>query len=98
MSSLACAFLEKIFKLGYPDTGWCCVEVYLIFSVLRPQSTGTGGIEVSLPGPNHYYSMNTTSLLFSFSKVNIRDRTFALKLSVFTKINPKPSLPYPLCI
>ena len=47
---------------------------------------GTGGIEVSPPGPNHYNSMNSSCLSFKEQHTRLH---LCIKISFSAKINPK---------
>ena len=95
MSSLACVFWKRVLRFSDPVTGWCCVEKHLITSVLRPLTMRTGGIEVSPPGPNHYYSINSSGLSSLFNDKHNRSHS-CIKTRHFRKINPSLSLVTPM--
>ena len=90
--SVHVCYLEKTPELGYRDVGQSYVGMPKCGSVLL--STGTGGIEVSPPGPNPYngiYSFRT----FFFPKKKFSKITLMHQKLHFRKINPGPSLALP---
>ena len=84
--------VRKFPELGFRDVGQCCVALPSMASVLL--STGTGGMEVSPPGPNlHTYTYTYTPLSYLlYSKKNLVEIHTCIKNQLFRKTKTEPFL------